>query len=90
MVRLAHGDLVDKVTEATIGLNNSHGGNPAFKWVRGDSCSVVDDAGGIIEFDVGNCTSTLDVDGIVSVKMPMRVNWSWDDERKNGSCHINE
>ena len=82
VVRLAHGDLVDKVTEATIGLNNSHGGNPAFKWVRGDSCSVVDDAGGIIEFDVGNCTSTLNVDGIVSVKMPMRVNWSWDDERK--------
>ena len=82
VVRLAHGDLVDKVTEATIGLNNSNGGDPAFKWLRGDSCSVVDDAGGIVDFDVGNCTSTTDSDGVVAVKMPLRVNWTWDDERK--------
>ena len=82
IVRLAHGDLVDRVTEATIGLNNSHGGNPAFKWERGDTCSVEDDIGGIVSFDVGNCTSTLGPEGIVSVKMPMRVNWTWDDERK--------
>ena len=82
VVRLAHGDLVDRVTEATIGLNNSHGGNPAFNWLRGDTCSLVDDAGGIVEFDVGNCTSTTDPEGVVSVKMPMRVNWTWDDERK--------
>ena len=82
IVRLAHGDLVDRVTEATIGLNNSHGGNPAFKWERGDTCSVEDDVGGIVSFDVGNCTSTLGPEGIVSVKMPMRVNWTWDDERK--------
>ena len=27
VVRLAHGDLVDRVTEATIGLNNSYGEN---------------------------------------------------------------
>ena len=76
IVRLAHGDLVDKVTDATIGLNNSNGGNPAFRWLLGDSCSVVDDAGGIVEFDVGNCTSSMDIDGTVSVNMPMRVNWS--------------
>ena len=82
VVRLGHGDLVDRVTEATIGLNNSHGGNPAFKWERGDTCTVVDDAGGIVSYDVGNCTSTLSPEGIVSVRMPMRVNWSWDDERK--------
>ena len=82
VVRLAHGDLVDRVTEATIGLNNSHGGNPAFSWLRGDTCSLVDNANGIVEFDVGNCTSTTDSEGVVSVKMPMRVNWTWDDERK--------
>ena len=82
IVRLAHGDLVDRVTEATIGLNNSHGGDPAFNWLRGDSCSVVDDSNGIVEFDVGNCTSTLDSEGVVSVRMPMRINWTWDDERK--------
>ena len=57
---LAHGDLVDRVTEATIGLDNSYGETPAFRWLRGDSCSVENDAGGIVEFDVGNCTSTMD------------------------------
>ena len=79
---MAHGDLVDRVTEATIGLNNSHGPNPAFKWLRGDSCSVVDDASGIVMFDVGNCTSSIDSEGILTVNMPMKVNWTWDDERK--------
>ena len=82
VVRLAHGDLVDRVTEATIGLNSSYGENPAFRWLRGDSCSVESDGGGIVEFDIGNCTSTTDSEGIVSVKMPLRVNWTWDDERK--------
>ena len=82
VVRMANGDLVDKVTESTIGLNNSYGGDPAFKWLRGDSCTLVDDADGIVEFDLANCTSTIDVEGILSIKMPLRVNWTWDDERQ--------
>lgn len=82
VVRMANGDLVDKVTESTIGLNNSYGGDPAFKWLRGDSCTLVDDADGIVEFDLANCTSTIDVEGIISIKMPLRVNWTWDDERQ--------
>ena len=82
VVRVVNGDLVDYVTEATIGLNHSHGDDPAFKWQRGDTCTNIDDAGGIVSFDVGNCTSTIDSEGIVSIKVPMRVNWTWDDERK--------
>jgi len=82
VVRMAHGDLVDRVTEATIGLNNSNGPNPAFKWIRGDTCSIESDGDGIVEFDVGNCTSSLSVEGILSVVIPLRVDWSWDDERK--------
>ena len=82
VVRMANGDLVDKVTESTIGLNNSYGGDPAFKWLRGDSCTLVDDADGIVEFDLANCTSTIDAEGILSIKMPLRVNWTWDDERQ--------
>ena len=82
IVRVANGDLVDYVTEATIGLNNSHGDIPAFKWERGDTCTNLDDAGGIVHFDTGNCTSTMDSEGIVSIRIPMRVNWTWDDERK--------
>ena len=49
---------------------------------KGDSCSVVDDASGIVMFDVGNCTSSIDSEGILTVNMPMKVNWTWDDERK--------
>ncbi len=82
IVRMAHGDSANRVTEATIGLDNTHGEDPSFRWLIGDSCSVVDDAGGIVEFDVGNCTSTTDSDGVVSVNIPLRVNWTWDDERK--------
>ena len=82
VVRLAHGDLVDRVTEATIGLNNSYGENPTFHWLRGDTCTVQNDGGGIVEFDVGNCTSTTDSEGVVSVRVPLRINWTWDDERK--------
>ena len=68
VVRLAHGDLVDRVTEATIGLNNSYGENPTFHWLRGDTCTVQNDGGGIVEFDVGNYASTTDSEGVVSVK----------------------
>ena len=81
IVRVSHGDEVDRVTEATIGLDNSHGSDPAFKWERGDTCTVLDDAEGIVFFDAGNCTSTLDSEGIVSIRIPVAVNWTWDDER---------
>ena len=81
-VRIAPGDEVDRVTESLIALNNSYGENPAFDWQRGDTCSVVSDAGGIVQFDVANCTSTMDSLGMVSIRMPVSVNWTWDDESK--------
>ena len=31
-------------------------------------------------FDAANCTSTEDADGVLSIWMPTKVNWSWDDE----------
>ena len=82
VVRVGHGDEVDRVTEAVIGLDHSYGDNPAFKWIRGDTCNVEDNASEIINFDVGNCTSVTDDEGIVSITMPLEVNWTWDDERK--------
>ena len=38
------------------------------------------DADGIVMFDAANCTSTEDADGVLSIWMPTKVNWSWDDE----------
>jgi hypothetical protein len=81
-VRIAPGDEVDRVTEALIALNNSYGENPAFDWQRGDTCSVVSDAEGIVQFDVANCTSTMDPEGMVSIRIPIKVDWSWNDESK--------
>jgi hypothetical protein len=31
-------------------------------------------------FDTGNCTSTVDALGVVSIWVPTKVNWSWNDE----------
>tara|TARA_B110000483_G_scaffold24056_1_gene28268 strand:- start:2449 stop:7851 length:5403 start_codon:yes stop_codon:yes gene_type:complete len=81
-VRIAPGDEVDRVTEALIALNNSYGENPAFDWQRGDTCSVVSDAEGIVQFDVANCTSTMGLEGMVSIRIPIKVDWSWNDEAK--------
>ena len=79
-VRIAPGDEVDRVTESLIAFNNSYGENPAFDWQRGDTCSVVSDGGGIVQFDVANCTSTMDSNGEVTIRIPVAVNWTWDDE----------
>ena len=80
ITRVAPGDEVDRVTEVIIALNHSHGENPSFTWERGDSCSTNNDGGGIVAFDTANCTSTVDALGVVSIWMPTKVNWSWDDE----------
>ena len=79
-IRVAPGDDVDKVTQTLVALDNSYGENPAFEWQRGDTCSVISDSNGIVQFDVANCTSTTASDGLVTIRMPMLVNWTWDDE----------
>jgi len=80
ITRIAPGDDVDHVTKAVIAIEHGYGDNPNFTWLRGDSCTVNSDAGGIVVFDAANCTSMEDSDGVVSVWMPTKVNWSWDDE----------
>ena len=68
------------MTKAVIAIEHTHGDNPSFTWQRGDVCSVNSDADGIVVFDAANCTSTEDADGVVSIWMPTKVNWSWNDE----------
>ena len=82
ITRVAPGDEVDRVTKAVISIDHSHGENPSFTWERGDSCTVNNDAGGIVMFDVANCTSTVGANDIVSIWMPTKVNWTWDDEAR--------
>jgi hypothetical protein len=80
ITRVAPGDEVDYVTKAVIAIEHTHGDNPTFTWLRGDACSVNSDAGGIVMFDAANCTSMEDADGVLSIWMPTKVNWSWNDE----------
>lgn len=80
MVRVDNGDEVDRVTKTIVALEHSYGDNPSFSWLRGDSCSTLNNAGGIVQFDSANCTSSTDAEGILTIIMPMKVNWSWDDE----------
>ena len=80
ITQVAPGDEVDHVTKAVIAIENSHGENPTFTWERGDVCNVNSDADGIVVFDAANCTSMEDADGVLSIWMPTKVNWSWDDE----------
>ena len=41
---------------------------------------VNSDGGGLVNFDVNNCTSTEGLDGRLSITVPLEVNWDWDDE----------
>ena len=80
IIKVAHGDEVNFVTEVTASLNNSRGENPTFKWQQGDSCSTLNDAGGIVSFDTANCSSFLDANDVRTIRIPVTVDWSWDDE----------
>ena len=80
ITRVAPGDDVDHVTKAVVSIEHAYGDNPTFTWLRGDACTVNSDAGEIVVFDAANCTSTVDANGVVSIWMPTKVNWSWDDE----------
>lgn len=80
IVKVAHGDEVNFVTEVTASLNNSRGDNPTFKWQKGDSCSTLSDAGGIVTFDTANCSSSIDANDVRTIRIPVTVDWSWDDE----------
>ncbi len=80
VVDVARGDDVTRVTRVDVALQHSHGEDPTVRWERGDQCSVLNDAGGIVHFDAGNCTSTAVSDSITRIRIPTLVNWSWDDE----------
>ena len=80
IVKVAHGDEVNFVTEVTVSLNNSRGENPTFKWQQGDTCSTLSDASGIVSFDTANCSSSLDASDVRTIRIPVTVDWSWDDE----------
>ena len=80
-VKAAAGDDVEKVTRTFVELINSNGDNPSFAWEFGDSCSSSTNSQMIAFFDVNNCTSSIDNEGILEISIPMKTSWLWDDEQ---------
>ena len=81
VVRAAVGDQANDIRRVEVEFENSHGPNPRVRWDSGDSCTTLDDGGGLLGFDAENCTSLYDsTNDIVSVRLPVRSTWAWDDE----------
>jgi len=79
-VKVAPGDDVIRVTKTIVELINTNGDNPRFMWQLGDSCSSSTNNNSIAWFDTSNCTSSIGIDGIVDIMIPLQVFWQWDDE----------
>ncbi|MBT05255.1 MAG: hypothetical protein CMA92_05785 [Euryarchaeota archaeon] len=80
-VKAAAGDDVQRVTKTFVELINSNGNNPSFIWEFGDLCSSSTNSQMIALFDVNNCTSSIGLDGILEISIPMKTTWLWDDEQ---------
>ena len=80
-IKAAAGDDVERVTKTIVELINSNGDNPSFIWEFGDSCSSSTNSQMIAQFDVNNCTSFIDNDGILEISIPIKTTWLWDDEQ---------
>jgi hypothetical protein len=81
-VKAAAGDDVNRVTKTVVELINSNGNNPSFIWELGDSCSTITNSEMIALFDTNNCTSSINIDGILEIEIPMQTLWDWDDEQE--------
>ena len=79
-VRVAKGDEAERIMSVVVELENSHGDSPSLKWQLGDTCQTLDDASGIVQFDDGNCTSVENQYGVRTLRIPVKVNWTWNDE----------
>jgi len=80
VTHIALGDDATMLDKVDVELLSSYDSNPKMRWEVGDSCSEASDPDDYIIFDTGNCTAVLDASNVVNVRMPMQVNWIWNDE----------
>ena len=80
VTQIAIGDDATNLQQVDLTLQSSHGADPVLRWQAGDSCAEEIDIDGIVHFDAGNCTSVTNAADIVSIRMPIRSEWNWDDE----------
>jgi len=80
VTRIAIGDDATLLQQVDLTLQSSHGSDPILRWQAGDSCTEQSDVDNYVIFDSGNCTSVSSGPDIVSIRMPLQVEWEWDDE----------
>jgi hypothetical protein len=80
VTRVSLGDDAEEITEVSVGLENPLGKDTSYRWAIGDSCSMVDPSVNVITYDLGNCTSSIGSGGVVTLSVPILLNWSWDDQ----------
>ena len=80
VTQIAIGDDATNLQQVDLTLQSSHGADPVLRWQAGDSCTEEIDVDGIVHFDAGNCSSVTNAADIVSIRMPIRSEWAWDDE----------
>ncbi len=80
VARVVEGDEADRINQVDVELQATGVENPIIRWSNGDVCSLVSDNADLISFDAANCTSQESSDGVLSLLLPLRSNWTWDDE----------
>ena len=80
VTRVAVGDDAQDITDVSVGLQNPLGDDLSYRWEIGDSCSVSDPSITALSYDLGNCTSSIANNGVVTLSVPILLNWSWDDQ----------
>ncbi len=80
VVRVALGTNIDAIERVTVNLSNANGENPSLLWDRTDGCSQTSSTSTALVLDGRNCSSYLDVNGILSLRFPIRTLWDWDDD----------
>ena len=78
-VYVALGDGVGTVTEVTAGLAFENLPSTAFRWETGNQCTSVNTEQTFVFYDSGNCTLTTTPTGLKKITIPVKSNWTLQD-----------
>ena len=78
-VYVALGDGVGAVNEVTAGLASENLPSTAFRWETGNQCTSVNTEQTFVFYDSGNCTLTTTPTGLKKITIPVKSNWTLQD-----------
>ena len=80
LVRVAEGDEADRITQVQVELMANGRNNSVLQWQSGNVCDLVSNTDNLVRFDAGNCSSSTDSNGFLSLLFPIESTWEWNDE----------